>query len=197
VDGHNATGPLQAEYAASDPAVVAVGGTSLMLAPADGAVVEEDGWTSSGGGDSNIFDRPPWQRGAGVPAGNHRSVPDVSIVADPNTGAFLVLQGQPIQEGGTSLSAPVWAGICALTNEARQAAGLPAVAFLNPILYRLLGTAAFRDIRSGSNGAFTAASGYDRVTGIGVPDVTELIRALTAPEVAARRGARRPAHAEA
>jgi kumamolisin len=196
--GQSSTGPLQVEYSASDPFVVAVGGTSLTLAPGDGTVSEEDGWVGSGGGDSIFFGRPSWQRGAGVPAGDHRSVPDVSIAADPNTGAFLVLQGQPMGIGGTSWSAPMWAGICALINEARQAAGLPALAFLNPLIYPLLGSAAFHDILSGSDGAFTAGPGYDRVTGIGVPDVKELIRTLTAaPAVATRRGARRPAHAEA
>src|SRR5215471_20957894 len=86
-------GPLQAEYAASDTAVIAVGGTSLQLASGDGSVVAEDGWSGSGGGDSIFFARPSWQKGAGVPPGTQRCVPDVSIAADPNEGAFLVLQG--------------------------------------------------------------------------------------------------------
>ena len=51
-DGHTSDGPLQAEYAASDTAVIAVGGTSLQLASGDGSVVAEDGWSGSGGGDS-------------------------------------------------------------------------------------------------------------------------------------------------
>jgi kumamolisin len=195
-DGHSSDGPLQAEYASSDPAVVAVGGTSLRLASGDGAVVEEDGWSGSGGGDSIFFSRPPWQRGVGVPPGNHRSVPDVSVAADPNEGAFLVLQGQPTGIGGTSWSAPVWAGFCALINEARRNAGLTALPFLNPFIYPLLGTACFRDITSGSNGEFGAGPGYDRVTGVGVPNVEQLIAALTqapAHAVAAQRGPKKPA----
>ncbi len=43
----------------------------------------------------------------------------------------------------------------------------------------LAGSACLRDIVSGSNGAYTAGPGYDRVTGIGVPDVAALITALT------------------
>lgn len=176
--GHSSTGPTQAEYESSDPAVVGVGGTTLTLAPA-GAVTNEIGWTSGGGGKSIFFPRPSWQKGVGVPVGSERLVPDVSLTADPNKGAFLVLHGQVIQIGGTSWSAPVWAGFCALLNEARAKASKPLLPFLNPLIYPLMGTASFRDIKAGSNGAFTAGPGYDLVTGIGVPNVKELIRVLT------------------
>ncbi|HEY7299740.1 MAG TPA: S53 family peptidase [Xanthobacteraceae bacterium] len=178
--GQNSGGPLQAEYAASDPAVVGVGGTSLKLAVAGGSVAEEDAWIGSGGGDSSIFPRPIWQKGTGVPPENHRSVPDVSSVAAPETGAFLVFQGHPFGVlGGTSWSAPTWAGFCALINEARQNAGLPALSFLNPKIYPLVGTRCFRDIATGSNGQYSAGPGHDRVTGLGVPNVAQLITALT------------------
>jgi kumamolisin len=43
----------------------------------------------------------------------------------------------------------------------------------------LIGTSSFRDVVAGSNGAFDAGTGYDLVTGIGVPNVKELIQALT------------------
>jgi kumamolisin len=176
--GHGSTGPTQAEYESSDTAVIGVGGTSLTLG-SNGAVTREKGWAGSGGGKSIFFThRPPWQTGAGVPAGNQRLVPDVSIAADPNKGAFLVLHGKQLGIGGTSWSAPVWAGICALLNEARANAGKPSLPFLNPLIYPLIGTSSFRDIHSGSNGAFSAGPGNDLVTGIGVPDVRELIGAL-------------------
>jgi kumamolisin len=175
--GHSPTGPLQAEYESSDTAVIGVGGTSLRLSAA-GAVTSETGWTGSGGGTSRFFTRPPWQTGAGVPHGTKRLVPDVCAAADPNTGAFLVFHGHGIGIGGTSWSAPVWAGICALINEARKNAGKPMLPFLNPLLYPLLGTPAFRDITAGSNGAFHCTPGYDQVTGIGSPNVKELIHRL-------------------
>lgn len=176
--GHNPSGPLQAEYESSDPSVIGVGGTTLTLSPT-GAVSSEIGWTNGGGGKSIFFSRPAWQVGAGVPAGTQRLVPDVSLAADPNKGAFLVFQGQVVQIGGTSWSAPVWAGFCALMNEARVNAGKPMLPFLNPLLYPLLGTDSFRDIKSGTNGAFAAGTGYDLVTGLGVPNVKKLIAALT------------------
>jgi kumamolisin len=175
--GHSSNGPLQAEYEASDPCVVGVGGTSLALGAA-GQVASEKAWAGSGGGKSVYFTRPAWQTGASVPAGNQRLVPDVSLAADPQEGALLVLHGKRLQIGGTSWSAPVWAGFCALMNEARQKAGKPALPFLNPLLYPLMGTSCFRDVTAGSNGTYNAGAGYDLVTGLGVPNVKALIAAL-------------------
>jgi kumamolisin len=145
--GHSSTGPLQAEYESSDPFVIGVG-TSLTLS-VNGGVATESGWASSGGGISIFFDRPAWQTGNGVPAGKKRLFPDVSLAADPNEGAFLVLQGKTQQIGGTSWSAPVWAGFCALLNEGRAKAKKPFLPFLNPLIYPLMGTTWFRDVSSG------------------------------------------------
>jgi kumamolisin len=178
VTGHSSSGPVQAEYEASDPAVIGVGGTSLKLTAA-GAVASETGWTGSGGGKSIFFPRPAWQTGTGVSSGTHRLVPDVSSLADPNTGAMVVLSGTPQQFGGTSLSAPTWAGFCALLNEARANASKPPLPFLNPLIYPLSGSTSFRDITSGNNGAFNAGPGHDLVTGIGVPNIKALAAALT------------------
>jgi kumamolisin len=178
--GHSQTGPLQAEYESTDTAVIAVGGTTLKLA-ADGSVASETAWSSGGGGRSILFPRPKWQVGAGLPAGQDRLVPDVCAAADPNTGAYLVLHGHPIGIGGTSWSAPMWAGFCALINEAREKAGQPFLGYLNPLIYPLLGAAAFRDIVAGSNGAYSATRGFDLVTGLGAPNLSALIARLTQP----------------
>jgi kumamolisin len=178
-NGHASNGPLQPEYSAADPCVVGVGGTSLSLGPT-GTVGAENAWPGSGGGKSHYFPRPSWQVGHSIKHGAHRLVPDVSLTADPNNGALLVLNGAPLAGGigGTSWSAPVWAGFCALINEARTKAGKAPIGFLNPFLYPLMGTSSFRDITSGSNGAYHAASGYDLVTGLGVPNLRALIAAL-------------------
>jgi kumamolisin len=139
--------------------------------------VEETGWPAGGGGRSMYFRRPPWQTGRHI-SGQRRLVPDVAAVADPRPGGLIVLNGSSGGVGGTSWSAPTWAGFCALVNHARQRAGKPALTFLNPLIYPLGGTPAFRDITSGSNGAFHATTGYDLVTGLGVPNVRELIARL-------------------
>jgi len=168
----------QPGFASSHPFVIAVGGTVLTLTPG-GTVASEVGWEGSGGGESRIFLLQPWQKGAGMPGlFANRLVPDVSLVAG-YPGAFLVFNDQVKPVGGTSWSAPVWAGFCALINEARAKANKPLLPYLGPLLYPLMGTACFRDITAGNNGDYLAAPGYDLVTGIGVPNVAELIKALT------------------
>jgi kumamolisin len=117
--GHSSSGPLQVEYESSDPFVIGVGGTTLNL-DSNGNIQAETGWPGAGGGSSQLFKRPVWQVGSGIAPGDTRLVPDVSLAADPDTGAFLFFQGDVQQIGGTSWSAPAWAGINALINEARS-----------------------------------------------------------------------------
>ena len=175
--GHSSGGRLQAEFQSTSPYVVAVGGTSLTLNPA-GAVAEEKGWMDSGGGKSIFFSRPPSQTGTGVLTGTERLVPDVSSVADPETGALIIFQDNVQQIGGTSWSAPTWAGFCALMNEARTKAGKQPLPFLNPLIYPVMSMSSIRDITTGNNGAYNAGIGHDLVTGIGVPDLKALTEEL-------------------
>lgn len=188
---YSPSGPLTAEYPASDPSVTGVGGTALAF-NAGWTATGETVWSTigtaaspnaSGGGLSSVFARPPWQSGPGVPAGSMRCVPDVSamaVAAAPGglTGAFCVVNGQSRLLSGTSLSTPIWAGIVALIGQARASAGLPVLGLLGPHLYPLIGSSAFQDITSGSNGAYAAGLGYDLCSGIGTPRVTNLIEAL-------------------
>jgi kumamolisin len=164
------------EYFSSDPSVTAVGGTTLRL-DASGNVAKEKAWAGSGGGVSATFARPSWQTGNGMTS-NNRLVPDVALEADPNTGVYVVVNGKVTQIGGTSLSAPVWAGFSALINEARVANGKSPLGLLGPRVYPLMGTSNFRDITTGNNGAYSAKAGYDPVTGIGVPVMNQLLPTL-------------------
>ena len=179
---------LQVTYPASDPNVTGVGGTSLE--DTSTTPPRELAWSGSGGGVSGYFSRPSWQKGLGVPGGSQRLVPDVASAADPQYGCFVFFGGSGNVVGGTSWASPTWAGFCALMNQARGgSAGLGA---LNPRLYPLLETNSFRDITSGGNGTDSADTGYDLVTGIGVPDITNLVNNLTsggsAPSFAAQLG---------
>ena len=121
----------------------------------------------SGGGVSRIFREPAYQLGVVQQSvfdaqghGSGRAVPDVSALGDPQTG-FLVGQTQTFSAtsataggaryseyriGGTSLSSPIMAGIFALANQARDAAGKPDLGFANPLLYSLNGSSAVTDI---------------------------------------------------
>ena len=189
---YNPSAPLDPGYPTSDPDVTGVGGTTLTLNSA-GAISSETTWSGSGGGPSTYFTRPAWQIGTGVPAGSLRLTPDVAAVGDPNTGAVVIISGVRQTIGGTSFATPTWAAFCAMMNQSRAARGLAALGFLNPRIYPLIGTAAFHDITSGSNGAFSAGVGYDLCTGIGTPNVSSLIQvsfatAGTAPAIAAQLG---------
>jgi kumamolisin len=148
------SGPLQVESPACDPSVTAVGGTSLYLNASAGAVASQSAWFYGGGGQSRIFGRPSWQTGAGVPAGSGRLVPDVALVADLNTGGYLIFNGQVYIVGGTSWGAPSWAGFCADINQARAACSLLPLGLLGSKIYALnpqSGKTGFCDIVTGSN----------------------------------------------
>lgn len=166
--GYREGGQVQVSFPASSPNVIAVGGTRILLNNS-GVISSETAWVGSGGGTSVKFSKPVWQT-----SGSGRLVPDVSAPADPNTGAYVVLSGYVYQFGGTSWSAPVWAGICALINDARVKNGKSRIGFLPPLIYPYLGTNKFRDITSGNNG-YPSTVGYDRVTGLGTPNINNLI----------------------
>jgi hypothetical protein len=171
-------------YPALSPEVVAVGGTSLIL-NSGGSYGGETGWRFSGGGFSGTGPRPLYQDGA-VLSGNQRSVPDVAFVADWHRGVAVAdsfdqpaatSYFQPIAawvtNSDTSLAASCWAGLIALANQERVAAGLGALGSAGPTetLNALYGLPAhdFHDVTSGSNGGFSAGPGYDEVTGQGSP----------------------------
>jgi kumamolisin len=170
-------GPLQVQYPSSDPCVIAVGGTSLRL-DTNGNTTSETAWDRSGGGVSTLFARPSWQVGNDLPQGASRLVPDVSAAADPATGAYLYYKGAATSTGGTSWSAPVWAGLCALINQMRTSRGLSALPYLNPVWFGFRSQGRFRDIVSGSNGNYSAQPNYDRVTGLGTPLMNKLVQSL-------------------
>jgi kumamolisin len=177
------TGPVQVECPANDPNVTSVGGTSLLLNSSTGAVSSEVAWSLGGGGISKHFARPSWQTGSGVPTGTFRTVPDVALVADLNTGGYLIFTGHLYTVGGTSWGAPTWAGFCAIINQARANIGQSEIGLLGPKIYPLNGTSSFRDITTGSNGPngiYNAGSHYDLCTGLGVPSVASLVQATTA-----------------
>ncbi|MFF0969931.1 S53 family peptidase [Streptomyces sp. NPDC003703] len=181
-------GGAHVNYPASSPHVLAVGGTTLVADPADGAVRAETTWNAgaaraTGGGVSALFPRPGWQEHAGVPdrfgeGGTGRGVPDVAADADGGTGYQVLINGRSVVVGGTSPAAPLWAAlVCRLA----QALGRP-LGLLQPHLYRDLVPgkvpAGFRDVVSGDNGAYAAAPGWDPNTGLGSPDGTALLDVL-------------------
>jgi hypothetical protein len=184
------------EYPAFSPNVMAVGGTTLNL-DSDNSYNSETGWgyysgsigtsIGSGGGISQYELEPAYQEG--VQSTGYRTTPDVSLVADPATGVWIAdaynlgASGPFEVVGGTSVSAPAWAGLLALVNQARAAASEPALNSTGPTetqqaLYSLP-QADYNQIDSGSNG-YNAEAGYNLVTGLGTPVANLLVSDLAA-----------------
>ncbi|WP_327298006.1 S53 family peptidase [Streptomyces sp. NBC_01197] len=181
------TGTKQVDTPANSAWVTAVGGTSLAVGKGDkyqwetgwgtrksALSADKKTWTSfpgaytggAGGGTSKTVAQPFYQRGV-VPGKlatfngktPMRTVPDISAIADPNTG-FLVGQTQTFPDGsqqyseyrigGTSLASPVIAGIQALAQQAQH--GVP-IGFANPSIYSRYGTSAYHDVTDHPLGA--------------------------------------------
>ncbi|WP_241654826.1 S53 family peptidase [Sporolactobacillus shoreae] len=178
-------GLAHVDFPASSPNMLACGGTRLE---GSGSVItNETVWndgpdSSTGGGISQYFDLPDWQKASQVPPSANpgakigRGVPDVSGNADPETGYQILVDGQQTVIGGTSAVAPLWAGLIALMNHKQG----HSVGFLNPTLYSSAARSALRDITQGNNdssreaNAYNARPGWDACTGLGSPDGTNL-----------------------
>ena len=165
--------------------VVAVGGTNLQLGAGNtygGETVWNNSATSAtGSGCDDASPAPSWQTAvstwAAIGCGSLRGMNDVSADADPNTGAAVYDSADGdgwIQVGGTSLAAPLIAGVYGLAANARTVSYPASLAYAQP--------GSLHDVTSGNNlpGAdsfscslipqCTAGAGYDLPTGLGTPN---------------------------
>ena len=169
--------------------------------------------SASGGGRSTLFAKPSWQTGPGVPGDNARDVPDISLSASADHDAYPVFTSDPsecgarratptqceVAFGGTSVGAPLFAGMAALLNQwvvSKNVQAAPGLGNINPMLYNLAQTApaAFHDVITGDNiinvtctatrrnctpgpVGYAAGPGYDLATGLGSVDAGALFTA--------------------
>jgi subtilase family serine protease len=187
---------------ASDPVVLAAGGTTLSGNLSADFYTGETAWNgqaglalssgASGGGFSHRYARPAYQEGVhGILTA--RGVPDVAGEADRSGGWAFVFTGDGkrwiMPAAGTGAAASLWGGLMALADQdAHHDLG-----FVNPAIYRIARGSgyrqAFHDITTGSNvvntppvglGGYQAGPGWDPVTGWGSPDAQVLVPLLAA-----------------
>jgi len=159
------------------PYITQVGGTVVDDDWTGGSWVSENSgnWGNgigSGGGISTQYPIPSWQTNISMMANQgsttKRNTPDVALTAD---NVYVRANGHDYSVGGTSCAAPLWAGFAALVNQQANAAGKPAIGFINPAVDgdwhgRELHPA-FHDITTGNNESsgsptkFLAVGGYD------------------------------------
>ncbi|MGI8698424.1 MAG: S53 family peptidase [Mycobacteriales bacterium] len=152
-------------YPASSRYVTAVGGTTLTRA-GNARGWAESVWTGAGSGCSTENAKPAWQHDTGCAK---RTVADVSAVADPATGVAVYHSYGAngwLVFGGTSVAAPIIAGVYALAGNAG------AVTYGSyPYRHRQ----GLFDVASGKNGSCggylcTGRVGYDGPSGLGTPN---------------------------
>ena len=166
-----------------------------------------NGLSSGGGGASQIFAKPTWQIGPGVPNDYARDLPDLSFNASPNHDGYLYCYSGSCTNGyrdaknnlsvvgGTSASTPSFAGILALV---MSKMGGQRIGNANPAIYALANSGSystiFHDVTVGNNQSpcaagttncptggnigYTAATGYDLASGWGSLDTTQFVNAF-------------------
>jgi len=185
------------DFPAASPYITAVGGTDFEVA---GTIGTETAWSSGGGGFSDTFGIPDYQKEAvatylASPDANFppqdlwnrsgRGYPDLSALGGQKNSYCVATSGSFEGVAGTSASCPVAAGVFARLNGVRLAAGKPPMGFLNPFIYQ--NPSGFQDVLSGTNGAgrtygFTAVKGWDAATGFGTPDFEALSKLVVKAE---------------
>jgi subtilase family serine protease len=180
-------------------AVDTVNPPTVCQPPSNALSQRETGWPGSGGGYSILFPRPSFQNtlppgstfvgssvGAPPPNSNMRGVPDIAYQASPGTGVLVFLSPFWYVVGGTSASSPQWAGLIAIAD---QVAGRN-LGYINPALYQIANDPTkyandFFDVTAKCNQTtsipgYCASMGWDAVTGLGTPNVANLIPDLIA-----------------
>jgi len=189
---------------ATNPNCIAIGGTTLLWNPNTTPNRTEYAWNSGGCGYSSLYTQPSYQSNISSIIHTHRAIPDLSLIGDPNTSVYTVYNGNWYGVGGTSVSAPIFAGIISLGIQQRFNLGKGSLTTIsNPpnstniqtYLYKTiysnsnLYSQMFYDITNGTDQGsatgtsklttYNTVSGFDIPTGLGSPNATNLCNGLT------------------
>jgi len=162
--------------------VLSIGGTSLSLNSSFNRVSEVV-WSNAGCGYSKSFDKPPYQ--PTITTNNKRISPDFGCVADPNTPCYIIINNRAYTTGGTSLAAPIYAGMMSILtqhrlNNRRHTYTSLANRYnsIQPLLYDSNNTDCFFDVIQGSSGGFLATNDFDVASGKGVLNTANMVQKL-------------------
>jgi kumamolisin len=156
-------------FPASSPLVLACGGTQF---DSSREMIWNEIVEGTGGGISDIFDVPEYQKIVDLPVSfndkkTRRGIPDVSAAAGRTPGYNIVLNDRVLTKEGTSAGAPLWAALIAMANATR---GVPA-GLIHPHLYKH--PELCRQIVEGNNRkdgiGYDAGPGWNACSGLGVP----------------------------
>lgn len=162
--------------------VLSIGGTSLGLNSSFNRASERV-WSNTGCGYSRSFDKPVYQ--SVISNNNKRMSPDFGGVADPNTPCYVILNNRAYSTGGTSLAAPIYAGMLSVLTQSRlnnRRYTYTSVAnrynSIQPLLYNLNNADCFFDVNQGSSTKFTASTGFDVASGLGVLNTRKMVEKM-------------------
>lgn len=193
-------------WPATNANCIAVGGTTLIWNPNSVIQRTEYAWNSAGCGYSSIIPQPTYQSNISSITHTNRVIPDICLIADPNTSVYTVFNGSWYGVGGTSAATPIFASILSLSIQQRFNLGKSGLTTVNNsqqlptniqnFLYKTVYTnpgkysSLFNDITIGSDKGsvagkntlttYNAGLGFDITTGLGSPNATNLCNALAA-----------------
>jgi len=183
-------------WPATCPYVTAVGG--VQGDESGGSSLEGD--YISGGGFSNIFTMPSYQKSAVqkyLQIAKKSYLPPQSFwnstgrcfpdVAAPSEGFWVTMYGIPTPVAGTSCASPSFTTVISLLNDLQLQKNKKTLGFLNPWLYSLP-KGVLQSVYKGCNAGCTQNNGlgfcavegseYSPVSGLGVPDYSKMIKYL-------------------
>jgi hypothetical protein len=185
-------GPNNADYPSSSEYITAANGTELSISDVGGTYGSEHAWNETGGAISQLFDKPDWQHGAGVPTNvDMRMNSDIAMNAGPLHPYIIYINGSSGNAYygvyGTSAVAPILAAMFAL-GVSDQPDQIP-LGQSNNLIYNDANEAGnyeadFRDVTTGCNGKLPdgspscAGKDWDHPTGWGSPQATSLLSHL-------------------